>query len=157
MKYYCFLLILFISCKTKSTSMGVQESELVKDSVSLMTDHIISDLTLKGPIAWLDYFEDSPGFFMAVQGTLAFGDFQSANAYIRDTLVKTFRQISLKWDHLRIDPLTSTMAFIGTGFHEDIIDSSGRKLSQGGYFSALAVKTFRGWQLRNVHWSMLKP
>ena len=122
-----------------------------------MTEHIVSDLSVKGPIAWLDYFEDNPGFFMAVEGGLAFKDYQSANRYIRDTLVKTFRQISLQWDHLRIDPLTPNLASIGAGFHEEIIDSSGRKLSQGGYFSALAEKTFRGWQFRNVHWSMLKP
>jgi hypothetical protein len=153
---YIWLLVPFISCNSNNSILSSKDADVVKDSVSIMTEHIVSDLAVKGPIAWLDYFEESPGFFMAVQGGLAFKDNQSANTYIRDTLVKTFRQISLKWDHLRIDPLTPTLASIGTGFHEEIIDSSGRKLSQGGYFSALAEKTVRGWQLRNVHWSMLK-
>ncbi len=156
MKYLWPLIFLLNSCNTNDSALSSKESEIVKDNVSQMTANIVSDLKVKGPIAWLDYFENSPGFFMAVQGALAFGDYQSANTYVRDTLVKTFRQITLQWDHLHIDPLTSTLASVGTGFHEEIIDSAGRKISQEGYFTALVEKTIRGWQLRNVHWSLLK-
>jgi hypothetical protein len=157
MKYIWAIAILFLSCKTKTTSLNSKEAESVKDSVLLMTARIAGDLSAKGPIAWLDYFEDSPDFFMAAEGSLTFKDYQTARIYIRDTLVNIFHQIILHWDHIRIDPLTSGLASIGAGFREELTDSAGKTISEAGYFSAIAEQTTQGWQLRNAHWSILKP
>jgi hypothetical protein len=157
MKYIGPLFIFFISCHPGKTTLLPKEIELVKDSVRVMTDNISRDLSVRGPIVWLDYFEDSPDFFMVSDGVVVFKDFQTARKFITDTLVRTFTQIILRWDHPAIDPLTNQMATISSGFHEELKDSAGKSIFSSGYFSAVAEKTNRGWQLKNAYWSIRKP
>jgi hypothetical protein len=156
MKYRWLFIILFISCRINNAPLNASEMELVKDSVKAMTDHISKDLSVRGPVAWLDYFEDGPNFYMASDGLLVFRDYQSAGKFINDTLVKTFVLIILRWDQLRIDPLSINLASVSSGFHEELKDSAGKSIFTNGYFSAVAEKTSHGWQLRNTHWSILK-
>jgi SnoaL-like domain len=149
-------LILFISCHSNNSNLRADERSLVKDSISLMTVNITNDLSAHGPVAWLNYFEDVPDFFMAVDGEMAFMNYQSAKIFIQDTLVKTIRKINLQWSHLRIDPLTTQLASIGADFHEDLTDSTGKIIQGDGYITAIAVQTNEGWKLRNLHWSINK-
>ncbi len=149
--------ILFVSCRSNlNTKMSSAEVSRVKDSLTAMTDRISRDLSERGPVAWLNYFEESPNFYMASDGAIAFKDYQTARTFIRDTLVKTFKQILLHWDHMRIDPLTPDLASIGSDFHEELKDLSGKSAMSDGYFSAIAEKTAGGWQLRNAHLSISK-
>jgi hypothetical protein len=157
MKYIGLLFIFFISCHPGNATLLPKDIELVNDSVRMMTDNISRDLSVRGPIAWLDYFEDSPDFFMVNDGVLVFKDYQTASKFITDTLVRTFAHIILKWDHLWIDPLTNQMATISSGFHEELRDSAGKSIFSSGYFNAVTEKTSRGWQLKNVYWSIRKP
>lgn len=63
---YTFLFIIFcIACRTNNTPLFAAGIHFVKDSVGAMTDQISKDLFIRGPVAWLDYFEDSPDFYMA--------------------------------------------------------------------------------------------
>ncbi len=157
-KIFFIILIFFaISCNNDCDKLSVKQASEVNDSVKNMTDKIALDVSSKGPVAWLNHFENSPGFFMASDGRLQFPDNDSANRFINHTLVKTIRKIDLKWNNLRIDPLTKTLAGIRSDFHEDIIMSDQKTLSIDGYFTALAEKGPKGWQLRNAHWSIKKP
>jgi hypothetical protein len=143
---FVFILLLFIS----SSSSGQQ-------SVNRMMQDIARDITAKGPSAWLIYFENSPDFFMVSDGKLAFRDHESARLFIENTLVKNISHIVLSWSNIRIDSLTPALASAGAEFHEEMSDSSGKTTPYDGYFTAIAERTDRGWQLRNVHWSSFKP
>src|ERR1700730_14065451 len=118
-----------ISCKQSPAHLSIQDSALIKDSVSKMAVNMARDISKKGPAAWLDYFENTPGFFMASQGELVFADYQSAQRFILNTLDKEISKISLQWNNLRVDPLASDLAFIGAGFHEDLSNISGKIIS----------------------------
>jgi hypothetical protein len=157
MKYKYFAILIFISCRSNNGALNSTDIELVKDSVKAMTEHISKDLAAKGPIVWLDYFEDGPDFYMASDGMLVFKDYQTASNFINDTLVKLFARINLRWDLLRIDPISNQLASVASGFHEDLLDSTGKSSTSNGYFSGIAEKTPHGWRLRNAHWSILKP
>jgi hypothetical protein len=146
-----------ISCQTNSKPFAGAERKRVNDSVTMMMSSISKSITSKGPIAWLDYFENAPDFFMASDGELAFKDYPSAKTFITTTLVKSIPNIKLKWDDLIVDPLTSGLASVGAGFHEDLTDSNGNILSIDGYFTATAHHNVNGWKLQNLHWSIKHP
>ena len=128
----------------------------VRDSVYKMTASIAADVTAKGPTAWLLYFEDTPSFFMASDGRLAFPNYDSARNFINNTLVKSIRTIILKWQDIHIDVLSPELANIAASFHEDIADVAGKTISIDGYFTALTHRATAGWRLRNAHWSIIK-
>ena len=119
-----------------------------------MVEMIAKDVTREGPVAWLRYFENTPGFFMASGGNLAFPDNDSATNFIKNDLVKIISKIELRWSNIRIDPLTPAFANVAANFHEDITDSTGKKMTDG-YFTGVAERAPQGWQLRNAHWSYL--
>jgi hypothetical protein len=148
---------MIVSCKRNHAKLSKEQSVLVRDSVSRMAAKIARDISKNGPRAWLNYFEDTPDFFMANEGQLVFRDHQSAKTFILNTVVKNIRGIKLRWDNLRIDPLTSRLASIGADFHEDQVTSSGKKLSYDGYFTGIAHFDGQGWKLRNTHWSIKAP
>ncbi|WP_295670280.1 hypothetical protein [uncultured Mucilaginibacter sp.] len=107
----------------------------------------------KGPVAWLAYFENDAGFFMANDGQLALKDYPSAVSFVKNTLIKLMPKISLQWKNVKIDPLSSSLAIIGAEFHEDIVTSDGKTLSADGYFTGTAHFDGKYWKLRNLHWS----
>ncbi len=146
-----------ISCKQRPAHFGAPDSARVKDSVSKMAINMAQDISNKGPVAWLDYFENTPGFFMASQGQLVFTDYQSAQKFILNTLDKEISKISLRWNNLRVDPLASDLALIGADFHEDLSNISGKIISIDGYFTGMASLSNNRWKLRNLHWSIKEP
>jgi hypothetical protein len=146
-----------ISCEQKPSHLGIPESAQVKESVSKMAVNMARDISNKGPAAWLDYFENTPGFFMASQGQLVFTDYQSAQNFILNTLDKEISKISLRWNNLRVDPLSSDLALIGADFHEDLSNISGKIISIDGYFTGMASLSNNRWKLRNLHWSIKEP
>jgi hypothetical protein len=152
-----FALWLTTSCKCHKHSLSPADSIAVIDSVKQLTSNISRDLATKGPASWLNYFQNSPQFFMAADGQLSFHDYNSAKAFIHDTLIKNMHKIVLKWSNMRVDVLTRSIAAIGGDFHEDITLANGQTLPFDGYFSGTAVATSGGWKLRNAHWSMKKP
>jgi len=160
----CLMPFLFAACLLASCKSGHQDfnavdtdSAVVKDSVTALTINIAHDLAAKGPVAWLNYFQDSPDFFMANEGQLALHNYQSAKTFVQDTLVKSISKINLQWSHTRIDVLASNIAAIGSDFHEDITFAWGEITPFDGYFTGVAIKTPKGWKLRNAHWSIKPP
>jgi len=148
---------LFASCKSKQQDLSAADSAALKDSITALTVNIVHDLAAKGPVAWLSYFQDSPDFFMANEGQLALRNYQSAKTFVQDTLVKSISKINLQWSHTRIDILSSNIAAIGSDFHEDLTFAWGETTPFDGYFTGVAIKTPKGWKLRNAHWSIKPP
>jgi len=149
--------ILNISCKNTGVVFSADDSALVKDGVTAMTANIANDVSQKGPIAWLDYFEDSSRFFMASNGQLAFKDYASAKTVILNNLVKGISKIMLSWQNVRVDPLTPEFANIGANFHEDLVLANGNTLTVDGYVTASAHFNGSKWMLRYMNWAVKVP
>ena len=148
------VLVLLFSCNQNPTTFTANEVASVKDSVQLLTANTAKDISTKGPIAWLNYFEDTPDFFMTSNGDMAFPDYKTADSFIKNTLVKQIQHINLKWLNIRIDPLTPQIAVVGANFHEDITDTLGKITPFDGYFTATVHQTRKGWKYRDAHWSI---
>jgi hypothetical protein len=125
----------------------------VKNEVQSFTRSVAEDVTRHGPSAWQNYFENSPSFFMAVDGRVQFADGASAQAAIPN-LSRTIKNIELQWgDALRVDPLTQDLAVIAAPWHEIITLADGNRIDTSGYFTAVAESRNGRWQFRNAHWS----
>ena len=154
----CFILLVFFflsSCSNNTGSFTQKERSFVQDSVKLMTDSIAESVSHEGPAAWLRYFENTPGFFMVSDGQLVFPNIDTARYFIKNVLIPKMPVIELRWSNVRIDPLTNEFANIAAFYHEDIPDSSGKKIPHDGYFTAIAHRTSQGWKLHNAHWSSM--
>jgi hypothetical protein len=160
MKMKCLALLLaasiFSSCKSDKSQSATAESSIVTDSVFRMTANIAADVSNIGPQAWLRHFENTPGFFMANEGELAFHDYPSAKTSILTVVVKKISRVKLKWSNVRVDSLTGSLAAIGADFHEDQVLANKQRLSIDGYFTGVAHFDGHSWKLRNSHWSV-KP
>jgi len=130
-----------------------EDRTVVKDSVAGLMMRISGDITKGGPKQWLTYFENDPGFFMASDGAVKFGDFESAATYTRDSLPQIISRITLTWDRLRIDPISQEYAYVGADFDEDITLANGQKVSDVGFFTAVAHFDGTTWKLRNLDWA----
>jgi hypothetical protein len=150
------LILLVGSCKNNMDKITPSESSIVRDSVQQMVESIAKAVSNEGPVAWIRYFENSPDFFMASEGQLAFTNNDSLANFLKYTYSKTVSKIELSWNQIRIDPFTNQLAGIAANFHEDITDTTGKKKPSDGYFTGTAHRTFQGWQLQNAHWS-IKP
>ena len=154
--YFISLIFVFISsCSNKTESFTPKERLLVKDSVQFMVNSITKDLSHKGPIAWLTYFENTPDFFMASNGQLEFPNIDTAKSFVTNTLIKIIPKIELRWSNVQITALTNKFASISAIYHEDITDSSGKTTPYDGYFTAIAHQSSDGWKLHNAHWSSM--
>lgn len=153
-----FLLMVFLSsCNSPRQPLTPEQISGITKDVTQFTTDIQRGLLAKGPIAWLTYFDNSREFFMASEGQIVFHNYASAQSFIKDTLVKKINKVKLQWNHLRINPLSSKAAIIGSNFHEDLTSTSNQKnISVDGYFTGVAILTASGWKLRNLHWS-IKP
>jgi hypothetical protein len=131
-------------------------TESMKQGVTALTDSIAADLRKEGPSAWLRYFEQTSGFFMASDGAMAFPSNDSATKAVRN-IALVLKHLDLRWGALRIDSLTPGMAQLGAPFDETMIDSAGKEVKISGYFTAIAQRGEAGWKLRNAHWSIAHP
>jgi len=150
------ILCFALSCNSNQAGLTSIQVTAVQDSVHKVMELIAVDVSTKGPIAWAKYFEDVPGFFMVSDGKMELPSGDSAQRFIKNTLIKNISGIQLKWSNIRIEPYTYTLAGIGANFHEDITDFSGKTISEDGYFTGIAEQVAQGWQLRNAHWSSLR-
>lgn len=118
---------------------------------------VASGVSQEGPTAWRKYFSESPEFFMASEGRLAFPNGASAIAAIPD-LARAIKQIELVWGkELRVDPLTPELAVMATPYHEIRTGPTGDQISEAGYFTGTTEFKEGRWQFRNAHWSVVVP
>jgi SnoaL-like domain len=146
---------MFSACEQ---SAGTKVSSTsVRDSVHQMMTRLSRDISQKGPTAWLQYFEDKPGFFMASEGAMSFPNYDSAARFINNTLSKQVRHMKLEWRDVRVDVVNDNLAAVGANWLENMTDSTGETHLQSGYFTGVAEATANGWKLRNAHWSAISP
>jgi len=165
-KWQCaFLLATLLSagCGTQRTESGEPQSltpapaAAVEDGARTFMRTVAQDVTQNGPAAWRKHFADSPSFFMASEGRLAFPNSAAATAAILD-LARTIKQIKLRWgDDLRVDPLAPGLAVVAASWHEVRVDTAGRRLEESGFFTGTAEYRGGRWQFRNAHWSVAAP
>ena len=143
------------ACGSRQTAPGRLAE--VKSGVESFARSVAEGVTKQGPAAWQDYFEDSPAFFMAVDGRLQFPDGAAARAAIPE-LTRTIKKIELQWGNgLRVDPLTEDFAAVAGPWHEILTLADGSRLDTSGYFTAVAESRNGRWQFRNAHWSTTQP
>jgi hypothetical protein len=136
------------------TALTPDEQQAVTDGVRAFMHGVAHDVSKDGPTAWRAHFEDTPAFFMAVNGQLAFHDNRSAMEGIQ-TVAQTFKNIQLQWgDEIRVDPLTAKFAVVATSYHEALTTTNDQQLTSNGFFTAVAQNIGGQWQFRDVHWSV---
>jgi hypothetical protein len=114
---------------------------------------VARDVTQDGPLAWLKFFDAGPGFFMAVNGQLAFPNAAAAEEGTQN-FARTINRIDLTWgDDLRVDPLTAELAVVAASWREIQVDKAGHRIEQAGYFTGLVENRDGRWRFRNAHWS----
>ena len=129
----------------------------VNDSVRQFARQVEHDVTREGPAAWHRYFVISPAFFMASNGQLVFSS-GTAAAHGIDDLSRSIKSIQLRWgDDLRVDALSNDLAVLATSWSELRVMADGTRLTDHGYFTAVAERRNGQWKFRDAHWSAVPP
>jgi len=154
-----FVIMVSAGCNTRdggsreSQSLTPARAATVDERVRAFMAAVAHDVTQEGPLAWSRYFSDSPAFFMAVNGQMAFPNGAAAKEGIKNVAL-TIKHIELKWsDDLRVDPLTPELAVVAAPWHEIQVDAAGHRVEETGFFTGLAEYRDGRWQFRNAHWS----
>ena len=130
------------------------DNATVEKEVRAFMQAVSQDVTQEGPSAWRRHFADTPSFFMAVNGQMAFPDSATATTVIHD-LSTSIKSIDLHWrDDLRVDPLTANLAVVATSYHEVMVFSSGQRMDGPGFFTGVVEYRDGRWQFRDAHWSV---
>jgi hypothetical protein len=158
---YAFLLstLAFAGCAVQhaapieSQSLTPERAAAVDRDVRAFMRDVAHDITQDGPAVWRKHFADTPSFFMAVDGKIAFANSAEATAGIQQAAL-AIKKIELKWgDDLRVDPLAPDLAVVAAPFHESQVWADGRHVNETGYFTGVAQYRDGRWQFRNAHWS----
>jgi hypothetical protein len=141
----------------QSRSLSPERAAAVDAGVRGFAQMVAHDITEEGPSAWRKHFAASPWFFMAVDGHLVYPNGAAAMAGILD-VARSIKHIELRWgDDLRVDPLTADLAVMASSWHEVLVDGTGKRLEETGFFSGTAEYREGRWQFRNAHWSSAVP
>jgi hypothetical protein len=155
------LLAAFGSAGCSARTEGSAELQLLTPASAAAIDEsartfmhtVARDVTQEGPLAWLKFFDAGPGFFMAVNGQLAFPNAAAAEEGTQN-FARTINRIDLTWgDDLRVDPLTAELAVVAASWREIQVDKAGHRIEEAGYFTALVEYRHGRWRFRDAHWS----
>jgi hypothetical protein len=155
---FLLVAITFIAClpsggASHPPALTSGDAVAVDQAVRAFMQTVSHSVTQDGPLAWIKYFDESPAFFMAVNGQMAFPNASAAQEGTRK-FAQTIRQIELQWgDDLRVDPLTEQFAIVAGSWREIQVDTTGHSITETGYFTGLAEYHEGHWQFRNAHWS----
>lgn len=141
----------------ESNALSPAGSAQVESGVRAFMQTVAHDVTQDGPSAWRKHFADSPAFFMAVNGSMAFADSAAATKGIQGA-AQAIPHIELVWgSDLRVDPLTPELAVVATSWHEVQTNPAGKRADSSGFFTGVAEERDGRWQLRDAHWSEAVP
>jgi hypothetical protein len=141
----------------ESQSLKPERAVVIQLEVRAFAKTVAHDVTQEGPLAWRKFLEDTPSFFMAVNGGMAFPDSATATAGIQ-AFAPTIKQITLEWGNdLRVDPIAQNFAIVAATYHEIQIFKNGKRVDETGFFTGTAEYRERRWQFRNAHWSEPLP
>jgi hypothetical protein len=146
-----------LSCSACQPALNPATRTAVSDGVHQFARDVAHDVTREGPAAWRRYFSPAPSFFMASNGQLVFTSGIAA-AHGIDDLTRTLKSIELRWgDDLRVDPLTHDLAVVASSWSEQRTATDGGRVTDRGYFTAVAERHDGHWRFRNAHWSVAPP
>jgi hypothetical protein len=129
----------------------------VQDGVRVFMRDVAHYVSQDGPAAWRRYFADTPAFFMAVNGKIAFANSAEVTTGLPQVAL-AIKTIELKWgDDLRVDPLAPDLAVVGVSYHELQVWADGHRVEDSGYFTGVAQYRDGRWQFRDAHWSEPVP
>ena len=157
--WHCAILstLLLGGCSSDPQRLTDTRRAEIQKEVRAFAKDVEHGVTQEGPTAWRRYFSESPEFFMAAEGRLAFANGESAIAAIPD-LTHTIKRIELQWgEEMRVDPLTTDLAMMATPYHEVRTGPTGSRVNDAGYFTAITEYKGGRWQFRNAHWSVVVP
>jgi hypothetical protein len=134
-------------------SLTPASAAAIAESVRTFMGTVAREVTQEGPLAWLKFFDVGPGFFMAVNGQLAFPNAAAAEEGTQ-SFARTINRIDLRWgDDLRVDPLTAELAVVAASWREIQVDKAEHRIEQAGYFTGLVEYRDGRWRFRDAHWS----
>jgi hypothetical protein len=138
---------------TPAGELAAARRAATENGVRAFMHDIAAQVSREGPAAWRGTFADGAEFFMAANGQLVFADGAAAARGI-EALTHSLPKIELAFgDDLRVDPLTPTLAVVGSSYSEVQTDEQGQQHSDHGYFTGLAERRDGHWRLRSAHWS----
>ena len=138
-------------------ALSAAHAVALQDSARAFATAVAQGVSANGPTAWSAFFVDRPDFFMASEGKLVFASGDAAAQGIRG-LPRVIRHIELQWlDSIRVDPLAPGLVALAMAYHEARVDSAGRRMDEGGFFTGIAEHGASGWRFRQAHWSVLPP
>lgn len=128
-----------------------------EEGAKAFVQNVARDVSSDGPAAWRKHFADSPAFFMAVNGRMAFPNSAAATTGI-EGVSKEIQHIELKWGgDLRVDMLTPNLAMVAVSYDEVRVHAAGNTVNDNGFFTAVAEKHDGRWPFRDAHWSSVTP
>ena len=141
----------------ESQALTPERTAAVDSGVRSFMRDVAHDVTQDGPAAWRKYFADTPAFFMAVNGKIAFANSAEVTAGLPQVAL-VLKQVELKWgDDLRVDPLAPDLAVVAAPYHELQVWADGHRVEENGYFTGVAQYRDGRWQFRDAHWSAPVP
>lgn len=156
-RWACLAIVLSAGCSSSPKELTSTRMMQIDQEVRAFAQDVARGVSQEGPTAWRRYFSESPEFFMAAEGRLAFSNGASAIASIPDVARKV-RQVELQWgEDMRVDPLAPNLAVMAAPYHEVRTGPAGDRISEAGYFTATTEYKGGHWQFRNAHWSVLVP
>lgn len=151
--WYLVALVTISSVANGRVASASSQAGATESSVRTFMALVAHDVTREGPLAWLRYFDDSPAFFMAVNGQLAFPDSNAAKVGTRE-FARRIQRIELNWGQdLRVDPLSERLAVVVGSWQEIQTDTAGHRVEEHGIFTGLVEFRNGRWRFRNAHWS----
>jgi len=134
-------------------SLTPASAAAIDESARTFMHTVAHDVTQEGPLAWLKFFDTGPGFFMAVNGQLAFPNAAAAKEGTQN-FARTINSIDLTWGNdLRVDPLNAEFAVVAASWREIQVDKAGHHIEEAGYFTGLIEYRDGRWRFRDAHWS----
>lgn len=153
----CALLLATLACAGCNRHQVGSDTAAVEGGVRAFMRTVAHDVTQEGPVAWSGHFADSPAFFMAVNGQMAFPSGAAAMAAIPNVAL-TIKHIELQWgDDLRVDVLTPVFAVVAAPYREIQVDAAGHRVEEKGFFTGVVECRDGRWQFRDAHWSSAPP
>ena len=153
----CVAMLAAAGCSTRATSnpspsLTPAAATAVEEGVRGLMRTVATDVSQHGPLAWRNYFDPGPSFFMAVNGRMAFPTGAAASEGT-EAFAKTIQHIELAWGDVRVDPLTPEFAMVAAPWREVQVDTAGHRVDESGFFSAITEYRGGRWQFRDAHWS----